>query len=376
MLARVFQDRVTGFYVDVGAADPINLSVTKWFYDLGWSGINIEPNRKLFERLAADRPRDINLECGAGSAVTEASFEPEVGELSTFDPRTQAAARKAGTAGKSRTVPVFPLTDILERHCEKRAIDFLKIDVEGWEHEVLKGLDLHVYRPTVLIIEAIIPQARASSHAEWESLIVAASYTFVYFDGVNRFYLANERIALQKHFQSPPNAFDDFETFSLVRAKGDAEQRLKSIGLLEAQLLESNRDREARLSQTHELTLLLKESKRDSEARLSQIEELTQLLTRIQERQRSAFVADSGVDATSYGVKERQRGAVIADPRAHPTPRGVEERQRSPFVADSTAHATSREVHGATARRACRKFASSAAVWKNRSAIAMRDWSR
>jgi len=54
MLARVFHGRKNGFYVDVGAADPINLSVTKWFYDLGWSGINVEPNRKLFERLAAD----------------------------------------------------------------------------------------------------------------------------------------------------------------------------------------------------------------------------------------------------------------------------------------------------------------------------------
>ena len=45
MLARVFAGRRTGFYVDVGAADPVNLSVTKWFYDLGWSGLNIEPNQ-------------------------------------------------------------------------------------------------------------------------------------------------------------------------------------------------------------------------------------------------------------------------------------------------------------------------------------------
>src|SRR5438876_9312099 len=54
MLGRVFAGRKTGFYVDVGAADPVNLSVTKWFYDLGWSGLNIEPNRPLFERLATD----------------------------------------------------------------------------------------------------------------------------------------------------------------------------------------------------------------------------------------------------------------------------------------------------------------------------------
>src|SRR4051812_1354714 len=90
LLARVFSGRTVGFYVDVGAADPINLSVTKWFYDQGWCGINIEPNRILFERLAADRARDINLECGIGAASGEAPFfEPEVGELSTFDLQAQ-----------------------------------------------------------------------------------------------------------------------------------------------------------------------------------------------------------------------------------------------------------------------------------------------
>jgi hypothetical protein len=93
MLARAFGGRNTGFYVDVGAADPINLSVTKWFYDLGWSGLNIEPNKQLFERLAADRPRDINLDCGVGAVATEARFfEPAVGELSSFDSRVQSKA--------------------------------------------------------------------------------------------------------------------------------------------------------------------------------------------------------------------------------------------------------------------------------------------
>jgi hypothetical protein len=55
----------------------------------------------------------------------------------------------------------------------------------------------------------------------------------VYFDGVNRFYLANEHADLKKHFTSPPNAFDEFETFPLVRAKTDAEQRLEAMHKLE-----------------------------------------------------------------------------------------------------------------------------------------------
>src|SRR6202163_2147349 len=234
MLARVFAGRYTGFYVDVGAGDPVNLSVTKWFYDLGWSGLNIEPNKALFDRLAADRPRDINLDCGAGAPAPEAQFfEPDVGELSSFDSRVQDKAQSTGVPGSTRTVAVAPLTDLLKLYCPGHAIDFLNIDVEGWEAEVLKGLDLRQYRPIVILIEATIPQTRIESHMEWEPGVLSANYSFVYFDGVNRFYLANEHADLKKHFTSPPNAFDEFETFPLVRAKTDAEQRLEAMNKLE-----------------------------------------------------------------------------------------------------------------------------------------------
>ena len=111
VLARLFAGRNSGFYVDVGAADPVNLSVTKWFYDLGWSGLNIEPNKQLFDRLAAHRSRDINLNCGAGATTSEAPFfEPDVGELSSFDSRVQDKAQSNGVPGSMRTVAVAPLT--------------------------------------------------------------------------------------------------------------------------------------------------------------------------------------------------------------------------------------------------------------------------
>jgi FkbM family methyltransferase len=230
MLARVFAGRHTGFYVDVGAADPVNLSVTKWFYDLGWSGLNIEPNKQLFDRLVADRPRDINLDCGVGATASEVQFfELDVGELSSFDSRVRDNAQSSGKPTSTRTVAVVPLTDLLNHHCPDRTIDFLKIDVEGWEDEVLKGLDLKRYRPIVILIEATVPQTRIESHTEWEPRVLDADYSFVYFDGVNRFYLANEHADLKKHFAVPPNVFDDFETFPLVRARTHAEHLLEVL---------------------------------------------------------------------------------------------------------------------------------------------------
>jgi FkbM family methyltransferase len=239
ILARVFAGRRTGFYVDVGAADPVNLSVTKWFYDLGWSGLNVEPNQELFRRLVEDRPRDINLDCGVGAVASEAEFlELDLGELSSFDKNAQDVVRDSGIAGSTRTVAVLPLTDLLKQHGAGRAIDFLKIDVEGWEFEVLKGLDLRQYRPVVILAEATLPRSQVESHFEWEPLLLAADYSFVYFDGVNRFYLANEHSDLKKHFNSPPNAFDEFEPFALVRARTDAEQRLENMHKLDSLIKE------------------------------------------------------------------------------------------------------------------------------------------
>src|SRR3546814_6048313 len=55
-----------GFYIDVGANDPIDDSVTKLFYDRGWNGINIEPDPVYFAKLTEERPRDHNLSCAAG----------------------------------------------------------------------------------------------------------------------------------------------------------------------------------------------------------------------------------------------------------------------------------------------------------------------
>jgi len=309
MLARVFAGRNTGFYVDVGAADPVNLSVTKWFYDLGWSGLNIEPNKQLFDRLAADRPRDINLDCGAGALASEAQFfEPDVGELSSFDPRVQDNAQRTGVPGSTRTAPVAPLTDLLKLHCPGRAIDFLKIDVEGWEAEVLKGLDLRQYRPIVILIEATRPQTRIESHMEWEPGVLSADYSFVYFDGVNRFYLANEHSDLKTHFTTPPNAFDEFETFPLVRARTDAEQRLAAMHKLERFIQEREaliKERDAIIQQIDAVIKEREASIRERDAIIQQGDAV------IKEREASIRERDAIIHERDAVIKERD--AIIRD---------------------------------------------------------------
>ena len=235
ILARVFHERTDGFYVDVGAGDPVDMSVTKWLYDLGWSGINIEPSPILHPRLAAQRTRDVNLDCAVGEVAGETTyFQMPQAELSSCDPRARARAEAAGEVVVARTIPVRTLTEILDRHADQRTIDFLKIDVEGWERQVLSGLDLGRHRPTVIVVEATVPTMRVESHREWEDILLCSSYHSIYFDGLSRFYLPAERPDLRVHFQLPPNVFDDFKSRHLVEAEGKLTEAYAEIERLRA----------------------------------------------------------------------------------------------------------------------------------------------
>ncbi|HEV3410506.1 MAG TPA: FkbM family methyltransferase [Chthoniobacterales bacterium] len=213
MLERLFRDQRTGFYVDAGAGSPIVHSVTKWFYDRGWSGINIEPQPNFFSALARERPRDITLNCGVGARSGEAVFyDHAIREWSTFDPELAHHSPRGLYSVVERTVPIRTLTDIIEEHGAGRVIDFLKIDVEGFESEVLRGLELSHHRPAVILVEAIDRDTRKPNHELWEPLLSQQDYDSVYFDGVNRFYVPRERATLAEHFRLPPGVLDEFIT--------------------------------------------------------------------------------------------------------------------------------------------------------------------
>jgi FkbM family methyltransferase len=233
MLDRVFKTKTNGFYIDVGAADPTNLSVTKWFYDNGWRGINIEPVSEFFDLLERDRPRDINLNCGAGSANGEMRFhEYPVKEWSTFDLQTQAPAKGPDETIREIVAAVKTLNDIIEENAAEQPIDFLKIDVEGWEEQVLRGIDFGKHRPTVVLIEAIDRDTGEQISAASEKLLAEAGYLFVYFDGINKFFLKKENENLTKHFAAPPNSLDNFKLHSEV----ELEKALEMQGIENRQL--------------------------------------------------------------------------------------------------------------------------------------------
>ena len=95
LLERLFGRQADGFYVDVGANDPTDFSLTRHFYDCGWHGVNVEPVPALFARLCAERPRDRNLNVGVAARAGERPFYEIVGQsvLSTFSVEQAALYR-------------------------------------------------------------------------------------------------------------------------------------------------------------------------------------------------------------------------------------------------------------------------------------------
>jgi len=208
LLARALAGVDRGFYIDVGAFDPEIDSVTRHFYDAGWRGINIEPVAAQHALFARARVRDINLNVAlgrTGGALTFHDFSP-LG-VSTLDPVVAGEMRARGFAGREVTVPVITLAQVCRDH-DVRKIDFLKIDVEGYETEVLAGHDWDFVRPRILLVEATRPMSTAPSYAAWEPMLLRQGYQFAWFDGLNRFYVRREDADLLAHFKIPPNIFD------------------------------------------------------------------------------------------------------------------------------------------------------------------------
>jgi FkbM family methyltransferase len=218
MIARLFDAHYRGFYVDIGAAHPDFLSVTRHFYDQGWSGINVEPTFRFYPLLCEARHRDTNLQCAIGSSPGLATFYeiPNYAENSTLE-RT-VADRLASTelASTPHEVEIVRLADLCNIHVKDRTIDFMKIDVEGGELGVLQSGNWERFRPRLLIVEATVVNSREENWQTWEPILIAANYHKVWFDGLNNFYLREEDLELRHAFRLPPNIHDRFETAELA----------------------------------------------------------------------------------------------------------------------------------------------------------------
>lgn len=224
VLWRALHAVTPGRYVEVGANDPTSLSISKAFYDRGWSGIAIEPVPAFAEAFRAARPRDIVVEAAITSEEVDEVVMHQIADtgLSTLKDEISAGHAGAGWPVTDITVPVRRLDAVLAEHLSPgEDIHFLVIDTEGTERQVLETLDLARWRPWVMVIEATAPLTARRTHEEWEKIVLAADYDFVLFDGLSRWYVARERDHLVPALDHPASPLDEW-----VGSRTHASERL------------------------------------------------------------------------------------------------------------------------------------------------------
>ena len=180
-----------GFFVDVGAHHPVRYSNTLYFYKKGWRGINIEPTPTAMRMFKLLRGRDINLNVGVAEKKGELTFycfdEPALNSFS------QEAALKASASGRytisaELKIPVVPLREILADHVPPgQKIDFMSVDVEGLDLEVLRSNDWSRFSPEFLLVEGHVEFAKLAEDEVYQFLagkgysLVAKTFRTLFF---------------------------------------------------------------------------------------------------------------------------------------------------------------------------------------------------
>ena len=144
-----------GFYVDVGAHNPVEGSNTYRLYRRGWRGITVEPNPDAEQPFRRWRPRDIHVVEGVSQTAGRLEyFRFQNSVMNTFSvDRANHIQEHGEVMTGSRTIPTRPLRDIIMATSKDVHVDLLTVDCEGLDLDVLQSADLSTARPTVAIVE-------------------------------------------------------------------------------------------------------------------------------------------------------------------------------------------------------------------------------
>jgi FkbM family methyltransferase len=224
LLRRIFRDQPTGFYIDVGAAHPIDDSDTYMLHRRGWSGINIEPNPDFFRALEQERPADRNLNLALSDRDGSIVWH-RVGNtgLSTCDSAQAERAGRQGYVITRHTVRTTTLACILADACPA-SIDLLKVDVEGLELQVLSGNNWDRWRPSLIVVEATLPESPKRRAEEVAPYLEQRGYRRMHFDGLNDWFAEASFVPPPDAFL-PPNVFDGF----VSRAQAEFEAHTAAL---------------------------------------------------------------------------------------------------------------------------------------------------
>lgn len=171
-----------GVYVDVGCWDPVKASNTYYFQLRGWKGICIDPNPKMKELFSKKRKSDIfvNSAVGLGNEkLTYYMLEDKFSSMNTLDFSFIQNSNLEDKVVAKKEIITISLKDLLDKYIDQNEkIDFLDIDVEGFDLEVLKSNDWIKYRPKVILIESD-SELTDSFSCEISQYLISKNYSLV-----------------------------------------------------------------------------------------------------------------------------------------------------------------------------------------------------
>jgi FkbM family methyltransferase len=221
-LSLAFAGQPTGTYIDVGGGHPVAGSVSFWFYERGWQGLVVEPQERLAALHRQVRPRDTVVSglIGAHSGSARLFVVDRLHALTTTIETYADNAKRYGAGVQSIMVPAMTLAELCTSH-DIAAIDFLKIDVEGAEADVIAGGDWRRHRPKVVVVEAIKPLSGEPGWEAWEGMLLAQGYQFALFDTLNRFYVADEHPDIRARLPAQQASWDAVRHMYEIGRAGD-----------------------------------------------------------------------------------------------------------------------------------------------------------
>ena len=225
-----------GFYIDVGAHNPILKSVSYGFYAQGWRGVLVEPEEQAVIALRKERPQDVVEQVALGTTAGSLELYAFAGTgYSCGEPLTAAQQMLAGCSSslKKSEVPMLTLDQLFERHASGQEIHWLKIAVEGMEAAVLEGWSDNRFHPWVVVVASIHPTTGVDTHDTWEHHLLSKGYGCARFDGINRFYVGEHRPDLRNAIARPAHGLKG------VRLGGRPCHPLCVEGHAEAEVLRS-----------------------------------------------------------------------------------------------------------------------------------------
>ena len=153
-----FKEKSSGFYIDIGCYHPIKYSNTALLYNRGWKGINIDMNQTSIDLFNILRKRDKNI-CAAISNTSKKTiqyFDHLFSPINTLDKNFSSIASKKLSFRKhtEKTIQTYKFNQIIQKYnINIKQIDFINIDVEAHDLEVLEGIDLSIFNAKIICVE-------------------------------------------------------------------------------------------------------------------------------------------------------------------------------------------------------------------------------